>query len=93
MGGAPIQGLKLATTLNCSCRSSARCCQGTPSRTEDFKTNIVMLPVVMLNARATSRIIFAIGGVSCHKTLCLHVGRVGGHSILNAGVAQPLLGL
>ena len=33
-----------------------------------FKTSIVMLPVVMLKARATSRIIFAIGGVSCRKT-------------------------
>jgi hypothetical protein len=45
-----------------------------------------MLPVVMLKARATSRIIFAIGGVSCRKTPCLHVGRVCGHSILNEDV-------
>jgi hypothetical protein len=50
-----------------------------------------MLPVVMLKARATSRISFAMGeSPLTNAMLALHVGRACERSILNEGVAQPL---
>jgi hypothetical protein len=57
-----------------------------------FKTSIVMLPVVMLKARATSRISFAMGSLLSQRPCrrynyvgraCGYVGRAFGHSILN----------
>ena len=56
-----------------------------------FKTSIVMLPLVMLKARATSRTSFAMGeSPLTNAMLALHVGRACERSILNEGVAQPL---
>jgi hypothetical protein len=49
-----------------------------------FKTSIVMVPVVMLKARATSRINFAMGSLLSQKAMLFsYVGRACGHSILN----------
>ena len=50
-----------------------------------FKTSMVMLPVVMLKARATSKISFAMGRLLSQKAMprYSHVGRTCGHSILN----------
>jgi len=45
-----------------------------------------MLPVVMLKAKATSRISFAMGSLlSQNVMLASHVGRAWAHSILNEG--------
>jgi hypothetical protein len=48
-----------------------------------FKTSIVMVPVVMLKARATSRISFAMGSFLSQKAMlvCIYVVRACGHSI------------
>src|SRR6476620_995979 len=49
-----------------------------------FKTIIVMLPVVMLNARATSRISFAMGSLLSQKAIPL--GCRGGMRAFNTGM-------